>query len=98
MKISLIRNLFAFNVDAVSNSSRSDNASQADVEEARRASSRRSDDAVIYAKTFTATRQATNAMDEARVARIQRIKEQLKTGEYRPDLDKVAQAVLQGLS
>lgn len=99
MKISSIGNLFASNIDAVSNPLQRGGQSESGSEaEKAGAESHRVDDAAVYSAAFTANRQSASAIDEARMARLQKVKEQVQSGKYQPDLDKVARAVLQELS
>jgi flagellar biosynthesis anti-sigma factor FlgM len=104
MGISKIGSLFASNIDAVSRQLKTEAAAesrqadkQSDAQQTK--SSTPSTDAVVYSRSMIASKkQAAVAADEARNARLQKIRDQIKNGQYRTDSDKVAVAVLKDLA
>lgn len=102
MGISKIGSLFASNVDAVSlqlNSENTAESKQAEKQSAQQTTAmKQSTDAVVYSRSMvTSQRQAAAAADEGRTARVQKLKDQVKSGQYRTDSEKVAVAVLKDL-
>jgi anti-sigma28 factor (negative regulator of flagellin synthesis) len=60
---------------------------------------RQSNDAVVYSRSMiTSQRQAAAAADEGRAARVQKLRDQVTSGQYRTDPEKVALAVLKDLA
>ena len=56
-------------------------------------------DAVVLSQTMRAnTQQSAAAADQSRAERVQKLKEQVRNGTYRPDSEKVAVAVMKELA
>jgi flagellar biosynthesis anti-sigma factor FlgM len=103
MGISKIGKLFASNADAIQQQRSLENRdstqqakTQSDDTAARRAAT---SDAVVIAQSMRANAQQSSATaDPSRAERVQRLKEQIKSGTYRPDSEKVAVAVMKELA
>lgn len=98
MKISRIGTLFASNVDAVLQARQAEEQRDAQSREQAPATGRPSEDAVVYSRALMANRPPPPPVNDARSARLEKLKEQIAKGNYRPESDKVAVAVLKELS
>jgi flagellar biosynthesis anti-sigma factor FlgM len=104
MGISKIGKLFASNADAIQQqrSQESREAAQQTKSQPSATAAERSStgDAVVISQSMRAATQqsAAAATDPSRAERVQRLKEQIKSGSYRPDSEKVAVAVMKELA
>ena len=98
MKISRIGTLFASNVDAVLQARQAEEQRDAQSREQASTASRPSEDAVVYSRVLMANRPPPPLVNDARAARLEKLKEEISKGNYRPESDKVAVAVLKELS
>jgi negative regulator of flagellin synthesis FlgM len=104
MGISKIGKLFASNADAIQqqrSQEMRDAAKQAKSRPSTTAADRSSTgDAVVISQSMRAATQqnAAAATDPSRAERVQRLKEQIKSGSYQPDSEKVAVAVMKELA
>lgn len=104
MGISKIGKLFASNADAIQQQRLQETrqaAQQSKTQPSSTAADRSSTgDAVVISQTMRAASQqsASSAVDPSRAERVQRLKEQIKSGSYRPDSEKVAVAVMKELA
>ncbi len=97
MGITKISNLFAANVDAVPAVTPSKGVTaQADPAQS---SAQPSSDAVIVAKTINvAHRSALQDAESARAAKVEQLRQQVKSGAYKVDRDQVAISILRDLA
>jgi flagellar biosynthesis anti-sigma factor FlgM len=97
MGISNISNLFAANVDAVPavNPSKAVTPQSAPAQNAAQGSS----DAVIVSRNLQASnRVPLQDAESARAAKVEQLKQQVKSGTYKPDREQVAVSVLRDLA
>lgn len=97
MGISKIGTLFAANVDAIPASNPSSSVSARP--EAQPAASPPANDAVVLSANLRNMGKTPLAdADTARAARLQELKQQVKSGSYKPSSEKVAVAVIRDLA
>lgn len=103
MGISKIGTLYASNADAILKQ-RQSQAQDTTQQQKSGAGGTQTDraqtsDAVVLSQTMrTNSQQSSAAADQSRTERVQKLKEQVRNGTYRPDSEKVAVAVMKELA
>ena len=101
MGISKIGSLFASNLDPVQRATVAGKGGSSDQSQNTKAQqSPASTDAVVFTRTATSRppTPTTASSDDGRAERLKQLKDQVNSGAYRPDSEKVAVAVLKDLS